>query len=154
MPVTFEDNGQKIQAAMVNDEPVMLNHMTVDGVTVSQYKEFYTNFAENMSKLLPDNASFTKLEPEVYPMCWQRLVPKIPLVSPRSCIASLYLVDNGDSGFEFMISTKGNDHIVDKMKDKFGDDVLNVIHFNYLKFERNFDACDEEIGTTIVQAAS
>ena len=76
------------------------------------------------------------------------------LVTPRSCIVSMYLVDNGDNGFEFMMSSKGNDHIVEKMKDKLGDDVISAVHFNYLRFERNFDACDEEIGTTIVQAAS
>ena len=48
LPVTHEENGQKVQSAMVNGEPLMLNHLTVDGVTVSQYKGFYANFIDNM----------------------------------------------------------------------------------------------------------
>lgn len=81
-------------------------------------------------------------------------MPKIPLVSPRSFITTIYHIDQEDGDFIFISSAKGNANLRDKYKAVLLDDVIADLEINMMKFSPKYDASGEQIGTEFSQVIS
>ena len=75
-----------------------------------------------------------------------RMVPNIPLVSPRTFITTLYQIDIDDD-YVWISSAKGNEQLREKHKAVFGEDVLADLRINMMKFSPKYDASGELVGT-------
>ena len=84
-------------------------------------------------------------------MCvYQKVKAGIPFVSDRSMIVSYYRKDDGDNHL-FMVSGRGNEHLLEAHKAKIGDDVIATMEINYMHFSPKFDSCGDLCGTEIKQ---
>ena len=86
---------------------------------------------------------------EGHPIVHNRMVPAMPLVSPRSIISCLYRFDVGEESV-MIGSARGNEDLVEKHKALIGEDVVADLEINMVKFSPKYDASGEEVGTNIV----
>ena len=75
------------------------------------------------------------------------------MVAARSLVVAAYHTKEEDTEI-FVLSTKGNEHLIEKHKDKFGSDVMGDLYANAMFFTPKVDSCGDECGTDIVQLYS
>ena len=75
------------------------------------------------------------------------------MISNRSLILTYYEQTDGEDHI-FIISSKGNKHLEDKLKDRIGNDVVATLDINFMKFSPKYDSCGDLIGTEISQVVS
>ncbi len=80
-----------------------------------------------------------------------RMVPSIPLVSPRTFITTIYHVDKEEGEYIWISSAKGNESLREKHKAALGEDVVADLKINMMKFSPKFDASGELVGTEFQQ---
>ena len=129
----------------------MVNFLSVDGLFVKDYEGFTNDYATNIQKLAGSNAIYTRLGDDAgYTCVLTRVVPSVPLVSPRTMIVTYYPSKEGDDHI-FMISSKGNEALLEgTYKDKVvSGDVVATLDVNFMKFSPKFDSCGDIVGTEI-----
>ena len=79
-----------------------------------------------------------------------RMVAHIPMIAPRSLILTQY-EHVEDDAIIYILSSLGNESLLDKHKELLGDDVVATLDVSYIKFSPKYDASGEVVGTEIVQ---
>lgn len=130
----------------------MVNTVSVDGVFVEDYKKFTANYYANIQPILPPQATLEKLEDDGGCVCvFQKMRPAVPFVADRVLIVSYYHKSEGDD-YTFMVSSRGNKHLLDLHKAKYtADEVIATLDVNSVHFTPKFDSCGDICGTEIKQ---
>ncbi len=77
--------------------------------------------------------------------------PSVPFVSDRVLIVTYYHKSEGDD-YTFLVSSRGNKHLLDLYKDKYtADDVFATLEVNSMHFTPKYDSCGDICGTEIKQ---
>ena len=76
--------------------------------------------------------------------------PNLPFVTARSMIVTYYPKNDGDNAI-FIVSSQGNEHLLEKHKAKIGDNVIATIVINYMIFSPKYDSCGDLCGTDCKQ---
>lgn len=81
----------------------------------------------------------------------QKMKPAVPFVADRVLIVTYYSKSAGDD-YTFMVSSRGNKHLLEKHKSMYGDDeVVATLDVNSVHFTPKYDSCGDICGTEIKQ---
>ena len=149
MPIYEEEDWYKVQLEWQNECPVIVNKLSIDGVFVADYEAYCKDWLNNIKKIAPANASYEAMEEDGGHACvFQTITPGVPLVSNRSLCSTYYHKKDGDD-YTFMISSKGNEHLIAKKEAEIGNNVVANIDVNSMHFTPMKDSCDDICGTEI-----
>lgn len=143
---------RKVTLEWNDGQPTLIHRLGVDGVMPAQYAEWTKNYMDNARKLAPPNVTYEELGVDGgCKIIWQRIDPQVIMISARSLVTAAYHSKDDDGTEIFALSTKGNEHLAEQYKDKFGKDVMADLHCNAMFFRPRLDACDDVCGTNIEQ---
>ena len=105
-------------------EPFMVHFLSVDGITPTEYVNWFGNYLPNLRAIAPSNVEYTEVDADGGKFCFHmKLKPGIPFVYDRSLINTAYQTQVDDTHY-FITSSQGNEHLVEKYQEKLGTDVI------------------------------
>jgi len=152
-PVFIEDEAteRRCTLAWQDGVPTLIHRLSVENVFPHEMKEYMANYCANVSKIAPPNVTYQDLgEDGGCKVVWQRIDPQVIMISARSLMVTAYSKTEDDEEI-FVLSTKGNEHLIAQHKDKLGSDVNADLYVNAMFFKPKKDSCDDVCGTDIVQ---
>ena len=117
---------------------------------IDEVKKWFQEYHLNILKLA-DAKLTCELLPEPQEngrdqVAYNHVASDIPLiVSNRVFVVSYYRIDRGDE-FIFLTTSRGNENLLEKYKEKIGTDVVGFQDFNYWHFKPFTDSLGEVIG--------
>lgn len=131
--------------------PLMQCFKSIDGLYPEDFRKFTENWYENVKKIVPNEVKIQKIDSDGGNFCvHQRVVPPVPLIRSRSLILTYYSLMEDDTHI-FMVSSKGNEHLLEKHKAELTDDIVAKLDVNCMRFAPKYDSCGDLIGTEISQ---
>ena len=152
--IESEELSRRVTLAWHDGCPCLVSRLQCEGLSPAQYKKWTETYLDAVKRLAPPNVTYEGLpEDGGCKVVWQRIDPQVMFVSARSLIVSAYGTKQGDEEI-FVLSTKGNEHLVEANQEKLGQDVVADLIVNCMFFKPLLDSCGDECGTEVTQVYS